>query len=174
MKKLLEITQPAQCIHRVAACIAKNIASSMIHVEGYGCGHPNCTKKLLKSLDKNFLPCNNEKNFPKHCLLNKSKPTIIDAVRTIPNISMSDDVVERIVNTVDIYAKRGTAVRLQMKDGEVFGGYDSDKKHALHHLKPDVIYHIKSTDVGNWHTDVYLEEVPNIGFNSVMFEHVKE
>jgi hypothetical protein len=90
-----------------------------------------------------------------------------------PKITMSDEVAEKIANTMDIYSKRGTAVRLQMKDGEIFGGYDSDKKHALKYLKPDTIYHVKSTDVQNWTTDVYLEEVPDQWFNSVMFERVK-
>lgn len=91
-----------------------------------------------------------------------------------PKITMSDDVAERIAKTMNIRAKRGTAVKLQMKDGKVFGGYDGDKKQALQFLKPDTIYHVLRTDVQDWNTDVYLEEVPDQGFNSVMFEHVKE
>ena len=167
MKKLLEITKPSQCIYRVSAIIAKNIASDINHVEGYGCGHPNCTKKFLKSINKDFLPCNKENDFPKHCLLGNCKSTA-------PSITMSDEVAEKISNTMDIYSKRGTAVRLQMKDGEIFGGYDSDKEHAHKFLKFGAVYHIKRTEVGDWHTDVYLKEVPDQRFNSVMFEHVKE
>ena len=89
-----------------------------------------------------------------------------------PQITMSDEVAEKIANTMDINSKRGTVVRLQMKDGEVFGGYDGDKKMAMKYLKFGEVYHVESTDVQNWHTDVYLEEVPGIPFNSVMFERV--
>ena len=178
MKKLVEITKPAQCIHREVAFTSRNIVSGEIdgqlRVEGYDCKHPNCTKKFLKSVNKDFLPCNDKDKFPRLCPLNEPKPTIVDVVRSIPNVTMSDDVAERIAKTMDIRAKRGTAVRLQMKDGEVFGGYDGDKKQALQFLKPDVIYHVKRTEVEDWNTDVYLEEVPDQGFNSVMFEHVKE
>lgn len=36
-------------------------------------------------------------------------------------------------------------------------------------LNAGQIYHLKMMDVGSWVTTVYLEEKPDVGFNSVMF-----
>ena len=49
------------------------------------------------------------------------------------------------------------------------GGYAHHKEHANKHLKVGEVYTIDQTDVGEWHTDVYLKEVPNQAFNSVHF-----
>lgn len=65
---------------------------------------------------------------------------------------------------IDIYSEEGTKVKYT---GE--GGYDHHKKQANKHLKVGEIYTIEYTDVGGWHTDVYLKEVPNQAFNSVHF-----
>ena len=89
-------------------------------------------------------------------------------------ISISPEIAERAKKLMGIYSKQGTAIKLQMVNGEVFGGYDGDKKMALNYLKPDVVYHVQKIEVGDWDSDVYLEEVPNIPFNTVMFETVKK
>ena len=65
---------------------------------------------------------------------------------------------------IDIYSKEGTKVKYT---GE--GGYDHHKEYANKHLKVGEIYTIDYTDVGGWHTDVYLKEVPDKAFNSVHF-----
>ena len=65
----------------------------------------------------------------------------------------------------NIYADEGTKVRYT---GE--GGHDSHKDFANKHLKRGEVYTIDHTDVGNWHTDVYLQEMPDKAFNSVHFE----
>ena len=49
------------------------------------------------------------------------------------------------------------------------GGHEHHKEHANKYLKVGEIYTIDYTDVGEWHTDVYLKEVPNQAFNSVHF-----
>lgn len=65
---------------------------------------------------------------------------------------------------IDIYSKEGTKVKYT---GE--GGYDHHRDHADTYLIVGEIYTIDHTDVSNWHTDVYLKEVPNEAFNSVHF-----
>jgi hypothetical protein len=169
MKKLLEISAPCQCILRKPAFTERHILTGERQIVGYSCSHPECTEEFLKHHNIDFLPCNNAERFPKRCFLQTAKIKLPDN-----SIFISPEVQERIAKTMDINSKEGTPVRLQMKDGEVFGGYDGDKKLALKFLKPDTIYHVLCTDIGGFHTDVYLEEVPNVGFNSVMFEHVKE
>lgn len=54
------------------------------------------------------------------------------------------------------------------------GGYDSDKEHANKYLKVGEIYTVISIDVYDWSSEVCLEEVPNVYFNTVHFEDVKE
>jgi hypothetical protein len=72
-------------------------------------------------------------------------------------------------NSMDIYSKKGTKVKYT---GE--GGYDHHKKHADKYLKTGETYTVDYTDVGGWHTDVYLEEVPTQAFNSVHFVKIKK
>jgi len=68
---------------------------------------------------------------------------------------------------MDIYEKKGTEVKYTGK-----GGYDHHKEHADKHLTVGGIYTVDHTEVGRWHTDVYLIEVKNEGFNSVHFEQL--
>ncbi len=72
------------------------------------------------------------------------------------------------MNTMDIYAEPGTKVRFAFPNN----GYDFHKETAKQHLIEGEIYTVKITDVGSFHTDVYLQEVPGVKFNSVMFENV--
>ncbi len=53
-------------------------------------------------------------------------------------------------------------------------GYDSDKEKANKLHKVGGIYTIDYTEVGGWHTDVYLKEFPGVYFNSVHFINVKD
>ena len=67
-----------------------------------------------------------------------------------------------------IYAERGAKVRYT---GEA--GYDID--HAIagkSGLKVGGVYTVDFTAVGRNSTEVYLEEVKGVGFNSVIFEDV--
>ena len=68
---------------------------------------------------------------------------------------------------MDIYAKKGTKVIYTGK-----GGYDHHKEHANRYLKIGKVYTVNYTDVSAWHTDVYLKEFPNEGFNSAHFEQI--
>lgn len=65
---------------------------------------------------------------------------------------------------MDIYSKPGTRVRFTGH-----GGYDHHKEHANKFLTVDQVYTVERTEVGGWHTDIYLEGFPHEGFNSVMF-----
>lgn len=66
---------------------------------------------------------------------------------------------------MNIYANKGDKVIFTGKNGT-----DHDKEYATKKgLKVGATYTIESTDVGGWHTTVYLQEVPNASFNSVMF-----
>jgi hypothetical protein len=68
MKKLLEISDPSQCCHREPAFTSRNLVTGERLIEGYCCIHPKCTQKYLKSIGKDFLPCNT-KGFPRCCPL---------------------------------------------------------------------------------------------------------
>lgn len=71
---------------------------------------------------------------------------------------------------MNIYAPPGSKI----KYSEFNNGYRYDKNIAEKHLIRGEIYTVLRTDVSNYHTSVYLVEVPNIGFNSVMFSDVNE
>ena len=65
---------------------------------------------------------------------------------------------------MDIFSPKGTRVRYTGK-----GGYETQRKKADEYLDVDAIYLVERTKVGGFHTDVYLQEFPDISFNSVMF-----
>lgn len=71
-------------------------------------------------------------------------------------------------DSMDIYSGPETRVRFTG-----YGGYEYHKEHARKFLTVDGIYTVERTDVGGWHTDVYLKEFPGEGFNSVMFAEVQ-
>jgi hypothetical protein len=70
---------------------------------------------------------------------------------------------------VDVYAKPGTKLFGDFKNGVIRGGYDHDKDKAMQHIREGVIYELERADVGGWHTDFFLKEFPGIRFNSVHF-----
>lgn len=67
---------------------------------------------------------------------------------------------------MNIYARNGHKVIF----ANPTAGYKDDQRIAKQHLTVGHSYTIDYTDVGSWHTDVYLLEFPNRAFNSVMFE----
>ena len=52
------------------------------------------------------------------------------------------------------------------------GGYHCDRIVAYQQLNVGHIYTVDKTVVDNWHTDVFLIEVPGISFNSVLFDEI--
>lgn len=67
---------------------------------------------------------------------------------------------------MNINAKHGARVQYMNVDA----GYPIHQKKAIKHLQFGKVYTVDRTDVGNWHTNVYLMEVPNEPFNVVHFE----
>ena len=53
-------------------------------------------------------------------------------------------------------------------------GYDYHKEVAQKHLEIGKEYIVEKTEVDSWHTDVWLQEFPNVKFNSVFFEDAVE
>lgn len=53
-------------------------------------------------------------------------------------------------------------------------GTDLDEKIARKYLEIGKEYTVESTTVDDWHTDVKLQEFPDVNFNSVFFEDVSK
>jgi len=70
---------------------------------------------------------------------------------------------------MNIYANEGFKVRV----ATLKGGYPIHQELAEEHLEVGKEYTIDSTSVSGFHTDVRLEEIPNVNFNSVFFEDVE-
>jgi len=69
---------------------------------------------------------------------------------------------------MDIYAVEGYKVIVTAETIE--NGYSVHTKKAKKYLKIDGVYRVEYTKVDDWHTDVYLKEIPHIAFNSVHFK----
>jgi len=67
---------------------------------------------------------------------------------------------------MDIYAGSGTLVIFTHPNN----GYPGDQKEAAKFLEVGEVYTVEKTDVANWMTRVYLQEIPNVSFDSAMFE----
>ena len=67
---------------------------------------------------------------------------------------------------MDIYAKKGDKVKVKTLNA----GYKPDIELAKKHLVIGQVYTVKMTAIHNWKTDVYLQEIPGVHFNSVFFE----
>lgn len=67
---------------------------------------------------------------------------------------------------MNIYAKGGSKVRFAHPND----GHAHNRELAKKHLEVNKVYTVNYTDVSDWHTDVYLREIPGIAFNSVLFE----
>lgn len=68
---------------------------------------------------------------------------------------------------MNIYAKHGDKVIVTEASYKA-GDKASDNTYL--HLEVGKVYTVEYTDVHNWHTDVYIKEVPEVAFNSVNFE----
>lgn len=68
---------------------------------------------------------------------------------------------------MNIYAPEGTKVRYTGT-----GGYQGDKDHANKHLVVGEIYTVLETEVHSSISYVYLKEISNQNFNTVMFEGI--
>lgn len=66
---------------------------------------------------------------------------------------------------MNIYALNGHKVKLVTFSA----GYEHEQETAQKHLELGKEYTVEKTVVHNWSTDVYLQEVPGIRFNSVFF-----
>lgn len=69
---------------------------------------------------------------------------------------------------MEIYALRGHKVKCVT----LTAGYKHDQEIAKRNLLLNEIYTVDHTDVHNYSTDVYLEEIPGVAFNSVFFDDV--
>lgn len=70
---------------------------------------------------------------------------------------------------MNIYAKPGTKIKFSRPTA----GYEHHQETAARYLTVGNVYTVHETDVGGWHTDVYLTEFPGIAFNSVMFSDIE-
>jgi hypothetical protein len=71
---------------------------------------------------------------------------------------------------LNIYAERGDKVVFINRNGH---DYEPGDARDIG-LVEGGVYSVERTEVGGWHTEVYLQEFPNQGFNSVMFEDFVE
>lgn len=69
---------------------------------------------------------------------------------------------------MNIYAIKGHKVRFANPKA----GYPAQQEKAAKFLALGEIYTVQSTDVDSSSTQVYLKEIPNQFFNSVLFEDV--
>ena len=70
---------------------------------------------------------------------------------------------------MNIYALKGHKIKFSHPEG----GWPYDQKKAKTHLEVGNTYTVDHTVVHRSSTDVYLEEIPNTYFNSVMFDDVE-
>lgn len=70
---------------------------------------------------------------------------------------------------MNINAKKGDKVICST----LSGGYEIDRNLADQYLQIGETYTVEKTIGQDWETDVYLQEFPDLSFNSVFFEDVK-
>lgn len=68
---------------------------------------------------------------------------------------------------MNIYAKPGTKVVFDHPEC----GTKHDKEKAAKFLTVGTTYTVAKTEVHNWHTNVWLEELPDFWFNSQLLPH---
>lgn len=71
---------------------------------------------------------------------------------------------------MEIFALKGYKVKVTEKTKN--NGYQYDVNKVKEHLELNEIYTVEKTVVDNFNTDVYLQEIPGIRFNSVNFEGI--
>lgn len=65
---------------------------------------------------------------------------------------------------------KGTKVRFAFPGN----GYPEDQEVAKRHMEENGVYTVDYTIVRSWSTQVFLEEVPNVSFNSVLFAKAQQ
>jgi hypothetical protein len=80
------------------------------------------------------------------------------------NLAAAIEAREKANPTMDIYSPKGAKVIFTGK-----GGYDHERERACKVLEIGKVYTVERTEVGSWHTSVWLKERPGEGFNSVHF-----
>lgn len=70
---------------------------------------------------------------------------------------------------MNIYAKEWDVVRFLNENG-----WDGEAEEANRHLEEGALYTVDYVIINSWSSEVYLKEVPGIGFNTVMFEDAEE
>lgn len=68
-------------------------------------------------------------------------------------------------STMNIYAKRGHKVKYCYPNN----GYDYDRELCNKHLTQNSVYTVEFFEVESFSSRIYLQEVPEIAFNTVMF-----
>ena len=63
-------------------------------------------------------------------------------------------------------------VKLLVTSESIKNGTDDDKVNADLYLRPKRKYTLKKIVVHDWHTDIWVEEIPGVKFNSVQFENI--
>ena len=71
---------------------------------------------------------------------------------------------------IDIYNTKSRKIRCVKNDDDVWGG--GGENH--HILEIGEEYTLEDVEVHSWHTIIYLEEFPNVKFNSVAFEEIEK
>lgn len=71
---------------------------------------------------------------------------------------------------MNIFALKGHRIKCVT----LSAGYSHHQIIAEKHLEVEKEYTIESTDLFSYYADVYLQEIPNVKFNSVFFEDVEE
>lgn len=69
---------------------------------------------------------------------------------------------------MDIYSERGSKVTFLNHHGREF-----DLVKARKYLKQGEIYTINSIEISGWSSKVFLKEVPETSFNTVMFDNIE-
>ena len=70
---------------------------------------------------------------------------------------------------MDIFNSEPRKIKCIRNDADVWGG--GGENHHL--LEVGKEYTLEDIDVHSWHTIVYIEEFPNVEFNSVAFEEIE-
>ena len=71
---------------------------------------------------------------------------------------------------MDIFNSELRKIKCIRNDDDVWGG--GGENHHL--LEVGKEYTLEYVEVHSWHTIIYLEEFPNVEFNSVAFEEIEE
>lgn len=73
---------------------------------------------------------------------------------------------DRKGGATNIYASKGAKVVFSHPDT----GYLHHQETAKEHLTLGKTYTVEETQIDSFHTDVFLQEIPEVAFNSVLFE----